>query len=360
MQTILVLQFACTTPGDEAEAKLARQFPLVIARKLRATGVMEPLFTSLRDTVDGVVHFVNSTYAPDLAALRDIAAERDVRYVLFGKTGAGERITIDAQLYDAQQEAVIFRKFFETYAGYTIDALDEIAWRTLQQVHTGELAEEQRVALFQRETASWEAFLYYLMAEDDYYGLQHGIVPPDLMLPVQAYLEALAIDPTMEEAERGLVVLLIEALERKLLPVEQVLETLSTVVDRFPGTAVAAQMFVSLLLALERWTEAEAEARRALETSPQAVVLYRLLSDVLMIQGRFGEAEETLRSAADTHATEEFFTILAEFYARCADDDLLPGAEEKAQEARTRAGELHRREEMTALPVMTARDCSLN
>jgi TolB-like protein len=360
MQNILVLQFACTVAGDEAEAKLARQFPLVIAGKLRATGVVETLFISLRDTVDGVVHFVNSTYTPDLAALREIAAGQGVRYVLFGKTGAGERITIDAQLYDAEQEAIVFRKFFETYAGYTIDALDEIAWRTLQQVYTGTLAEEQRIALFRRETASWEAFLYYLMAEDDYYGLQNGIIPPDLMLPVNAYIEAMKIDPTMQDAERGLAVLLIEAIERKLMPPERILETLTTVVDNFPGTAVIAQILVSLLLAMERLTEAAAEARRALETSPQSVALHRLLSDILVVEGRTGEAEQLLRNAADQYATADFLTLLADFYRMCREENLLPRAAEEEHRARTRAEEIRRREDMASLPVMTDRECSLN
>lgn len=360
MQNILVLQFACTTAGDEAEAKLARQFPLVIAGKLRATGVVETLFTSLRDTVDGVVHFVNSTYAPDMAALKEIATEQGVRYVLFGKTGAGERITIDAQLYDAEQEAVVFRKFFETYAGYTIDALDEIAWRTLQQVYTGALAEEQRIALFKRETASWEAFLYYLMAEDDYYGLQHGIIPSDLMLPVNAYIEAMKIDPTMQDAERGLAVLLIEAIEQKLLSPEKILETLSMVVDTFPGAAVIAQVLVSLLFAMERLPEAAAEARRALEASPQSVALHRLLSDILIIEGRVGEAEQLLHTAADVHATAEFLTLLADFYRICREENLLPRAAEEERRARGRAEETRRREDMASLPVMTDRDCSLN
>lgn len=360
MQNILVLQFACTVPGDEAEAKLARQFPLVIAGKLRATGVVETLFTSLRDTVDGVVHFVNSTYTPDLAALKEIAAEQGVRYVLFGKTGAGERITIDAQLYDAEREAVVFRKFFETYAGYTIDALDEIAWRTLQQVYTGELAEEQRIALFRRETASWEAFLYYLMAEDDYYGLQHGVIPPDLMLPVNAYIEAMKIDPTMQEAERGLAVLLIEAIEQKLLPPDQVLETLSTVVDTFPGTAVTAHILVTLLFAMERFSEAAAAARRALETSPQSAALHRLLSDTLLMEEKLDEAEQLLRTAAETHETPELLMVLADFYQFCREENLLPHAAEEERRARDRAAEIRRREEVTSLPVMTDRDCSLN
>lgn len=355
MEKIIVLQFACTVAGDEAEAKLARQLPRVVGRKLQASGVVAVEFLSLRDTVEGTVYFVNSTDMPDTAALREIAAEQGARYVVFGRTGAGERITIDARLYDAEKDAVVFRKFVETYAGYTVDALDEIAWRALQHTEHREVDEERRVALFRRETASWEAFLYYLMAEDDRYGLEIGVVPPDLSLPVAAYIEALRIDPSMHDAERGLVRLLIEALERNLLSPEKVLETLSTVVDEFADMESAAQAFVYILLALERPVEAADEAMRSAQAMPWSPVLQKALADALAAQGRTAEAAESFAAWVEEHSSSDAWTLLAEWFA---ERDTLPGAAERAQAAERQAEECRRREQMQALPVVG--DCSLN
>ncbi len=360
MQKILVLQFACTRSGDEAEAKLARQLPRTIGKKIQATDVADVDFLSLRDTVDGTVYFVNSTEVPDRAALREMAEAQGVGFVLFGKVGAGERITIDAQVYDAGSNEIVFRKFFETYAGYTIDALDEIAYRTVQLLATGTLAEEQRVAMFRRETGSWEAFLYFLMAEDDRYGLEHEIVPHDAELPVSAYVEALRIDPAMEEAELGLVRLLVDLAERNLVAPERVLETLSTVVDEFSGMETAAQAFVYFLLALERTMEAEDEARRAVEAMPQSSALQRALADVLVERGKVEEAVENFAGWTESHQSSENYGLLAEFFRMCAGYDVLPDAAAREKAALLRADECRRHEELQALPVVKDANCNLN
>ncbi len=360
MQKILVLQFACTHSGDEAEAKLARQLPRSIGKKIQAAEVAEVDFLSLRDTVDGAVYFVNSTEVPDRTALQEMAANQGVRFILFGKAGAGERITIDAQVYDAESNDIVFRKFFETYAGYTIDALDEIAYRTVQLLAIGTLAEEQRVAMFRRETASWEAFLYYLMAEDDRYGLEHEIIPHEVELPVSAYLEALRIDPTMEEAERGLVRLLVELAERNLVAHERVLETLSTVVDEFSGMETAAQAFVYFLLALGRVMEAEEEARRSVEAMPESAALHRALADVLLELGRTDEAVDAIADWTDAHPSSENYELLAEFFRMCAEVESVPDADAREKAAMARAEECRKHEELQALPVVSDANCHLN
>lgn len=358
MQKILVLQYACTRSGDEAEAKLARQLPRTIGKKIQATGVAEVDFLSLRDTVDGTVYFINSTEVPDRAALQEMAESHHVRFVLAGKVGAGERITIDAQLYDAERRDVVFRKFFETYAGYTVDALDEVAYRTVQLLSPQALAETQRVAMFRRETASWEAFLYYLMAEDDRYGLEHGIVPHDAGLPVSAYMEALRIDPTMEDAEQGLVRLLIDIAERNIVPHERVLEVLSTLVDEFAGMETAAQAFVYFLLALGRSMEAEEEARRALVSMPDSVVLCRALADAMAEQGRGEEAARALSEWVDAHPSSECYAVLADFFR--AASGAVVDATAREQAALLRAEERKREEELQVLPVMADPHCHLN
>src|SRR5688500_8212489 len=91
---ILMLQFAAQHEGEEAEAKLARQVPRQIGRKLGLTDRFDARFLSFRDrTAAGDTIFVNSTRLPDVEALAEIAAHHGIRYILTGKIGVGERIT---------------------------------------------------------------------------------------------------------------------------------------------------------------------------------------------------------------------------------------------------------------------------
>lgn len=360
MEKVLVLQYACTTSGDEAEAKLARQLPRAIGRKLHATEVLHANFLALRYAVEDVLQFVNVTDMPAKEELRDIAADNSVRFVLFGKVGAKERITIDGQLYDAEQDAVVFRKFFETYAGYTIDALDEIAYRVATHVYTKELSPEQRVELFKRDTTSWEAYLYYLMAEDDRYGLSVGVIPPEPLLAVSAYTEALRIDPTMTAAERGLVVFLTEAVREDILVGEKAIEVLRAVADEFPTMEIAAQAVVYFLVAADRLHEAEAKAREYLQKNEDSPVLIKLLSTVLAEQGNSANAEQLLRAAAEKYDSALYYDILVEFYNDHIEGGIILQAEEHARVAQRKADDARAREALAALPVLKDDHCSLN
>lgn len=360
MEKVLVLQYACTTSGDEAEAKLARQLPRAIGRKLHATELLHTNFLALRYAVEDTLRFVNVTETPVKEELRDIAADNDVRFVLFGKVGAKERITIDAQLYDAEQDAIVFRKFFETYAGYTIDALDEIAYRVATHVCAKELLPEQRVALFQRDTTSWEAYLYYLMAEDDRYGLGVGVVPPEPSLAISAYTEALRTDPTMTAAEAGLVAFLVDADQKDLLPTDIAIEALRTIAKESPAMETIAQGLVYFLLATGKLQEAETKAREYLQTMEHVPVLVKALSDALVQQGKTADAEQVVVDAAAHNNNSLFYDILAEFYNDHAEDGLVPQAAERALAAQLKAEDARVRETLAALPVLKDDHCSLN
>jgi hypothetical protein len=245
---ILLLQFAAQHEGEEAEAKLARQIPRQIGRKLRLTDRFDARFLSFRDkTTAGDVVFVNSTGLPESEALAEIAAHHGIRYILTGKIGIGERITIEAHVYDAQRNGMIFRKGFDTYATYTFDVFDEICVRTAMA--TGqELSREERVAIFQRDTTEWEAFLYYLLAEDDRYGLSVGIPPADPSLAAQAFTAALERDPDFATAEQSATAYIIEALEAGILTTDQAEKHLAAIATAAPALLSArhALMFLSL------------------------------------------------------------------------------------------------------------------
>lgn len=360
MEKVLVLQYACTTMGDEAEAKLARQLPRTIGAKLQATGLLRVQFLALRHAVDGVPHFMNTTTAPAKEDLKEIAADNDVRFVVFGKVGAKERITIDAQLYDAEQDAVVFRKFFETYAGYTVDALDEVAYRVAAQVHPEELSTEQRVALFKRDTTSWEAQLYYFMAEDDRYGLSVGVVPPEPVLALSAYTEALHTDPTMHAAEKALVAFLVDTVADNLVTSEKAIETLATLTEEVVGLETATQALVYFLLAADRLGEAEATARGYVQVHGNSPALVKALATVLVEQGNSTEAEHVLRHAAETYENAVYYDALAEFYSDHESVGVAEHADERAREAQRKADEIRAREALAALPVLKDDHCSLN
>lgn len=247
---ILLLQFAAQHEGEEAEARLARQVPRQIGRKLGLTDRFDARFLSFRDrTAAGDTIFINSTQLPDTEVLQEIAAHHGLRYILTGKIGVGERITIEAQLYDAQRNAMIFRKGFDTYATYTFDVFDEICVRVAQATGT-ELSREERVAIFQRDTTVWEAFLYYLLAEDDRYGLSLGIPPGDPALTASAFLAALERDNDFETAEQGATAYLLEAMAAGILEQEQVEKFLADVAAAAPSLLSARQAL--MFLALEK------------------------------------------------------------------------------------------------------------
>jgi hypothetical protein len=266
---ILLLQFAAQHEGEEAEAKLARQIPRQIGRKLRLTDRFDARFLSFRDrTAAGDIVFVNSTRLPDAEVLAEIAAHHGIRYILTGKIGVGERITIEAQLYDAQRNGMIFRKGFDTYATYTFDVFDEICVRVAQAIGT-ELSREERVAVFQRDTTEWEAFLYYLLAEDDRYALSVGIPPGDPELAASAFAAALQRDPDFEAAEQSATAYILEGMEADVIAPARAEELLATIAAAAPSLLSARQAL--MFLTLERGDEsaARAHAMEILKIDPE-------------------------------------------------------------------------------------------
>lgn len=253
---LLILQFATGHANEEAEAKLARQIPRVIGRKLNLTERMDARFLSFRDKVIGEEVFINSTQLPEHEALDEIAGHHAIRYVMFGKFGVGERIKLEIHLYDAERRSEIFRKAFETYAAYTFDVFDEICVRTSQAVGI-ELEKKERVRLFQRDTLSWEAFLYYLLAEDDRYGLAIGVPPLDLSLPLNAYLESLRRDSDAEVIEASAVGFALEAMEAGSMGREAAESYLEKIAGAATEALAARQAL--FLLALERGAFEEAK-----------------------------------------------------------------------------------------------------
>ncbi|HYF03475.1 MAG TPA: hypothetical protein VEC36_08865, partial [Patescibacteria group bacterium] len=234
-QTILTLPFVATESGNEAQAKLGRQLSRTLGQKIQASGQVESHFFAMRETVDEKIVFVNTTQKPNSDELAEIAKNAKERFILFGKVGTSNKVNVEACLYDAEAGKLVFHKQFETFAGYMFDTMDEITIRVLEAMKI-DTNIEQRVQIFKRASDSWEAFLYFMMAEDDRYGLSVGVEPIDPNLPLNGYLEALTIDPHMKDAELGLITFVIDLLQYELIPAQGAAEKLSQLVGKLPDS----------------------------------------------------------------------------------------------------------------------------
>ena len=163
---------------------------------------------------------------------------------------------------------MIFRKGFDTYATYTFDVFDEICVRVAQATGT-ELSREERVAIFQRDTTVWEAFLYYLLAEDDRYGLSVGIPPGDPKLAAAAFIAALERDSDFETAEQSATAYLLEAMGAGILTQEEAESLLADVAAAAPSLLSARQALMFLALEKGDMGDARVHAAAILAIDPE-------------------------------------------------------------------------------------------
>lgn len=277
---VLLVQFAVERAGDEAAAKLARQIPRALGRRLARSGRFEVRTFIARDRVDGREVFINSTALPDPDALAALAGMHHARVVLAGKIGVGERIRIEARIYDAGHGREVYAKGFDVYATYTFDALEELTVR-LAQIAGIEMTRDERVQLLRRETESWEAYLYFLLAEDDRYGLSLGLAPDRPLGTVDMYCEALAIDAEFEAAESGVVAYLLEALQRETISETEVDVALQRVAALAPTLLSARRALLYRALADDQFERAHRIVSELRSLHPDHQDLLRELEELV-------------------------------------------------------------------------------
>jgi len=200
LNSIMMLQFACQNSGTEAEARLARQIPRYIGTKLFRSGLFEPSFYALRNQQNNV--FINATEPPPLDIIDNIAQSNSTPYLLFGKVGIAEKLKFEFNFYDAKFGKIVLKKGVETYPTYIFDSLDELCLKIINYCEL-QLTREQRMSLFMRDTLVWEAFLYYLFAEDERYAYSVGIELKEPEKTISHFLEALRFDPDFELAQQA-------------------------------------------------------------------------------------------------------------------------------------------------------------
>ena len=221
--TILFLPFTALA-RDEVTAKLCRQISRLIGSEVERAAEqhdMRSKFLSSRgSSADGSPGLVATLELPSPSDLETTARMYGADLVISGKFGLGERnLVLEARLFDTPKRREVFAKRFETYPSYYFDAIEEIKIRIVQTLGIS-LTDEERVVLLQRSTESWQALLYYLLAEDDRYALSLGIAPINPQGTLDLFREALTIDPEFTLALQSLqhfILLLIEQ-ERVDLP----------------------------------------------------------------------------------------------------------------------------------------------
>jgi len=215
--TILLLPFAVFNEGDEVSAKLARQLPRMLGSEIErscASYDIAAKFLSARGSAqDGRPGLFSTIVLPELETLLQTGEMYGADLIIAGQLGLGDReLRLDMRIASRKKKAMVYAKHFETFPSYIFDALEEIKLRTTQLLGLA-LGEEERVVLFQRATESWQALLFFLLAEDERYGLTIGIQPGDLLQPLELYRESLLVDPDFAEARSGLEHYLLMLLE---------------------------------------------------------------------------------------------------------------------------------------------------
>jgi hypothetical protein len=214
--TILLIPFAALHQ-DEATAKLCRQIPRLLGRELEhaltAHSVAVRFLSSRGTTESGVAGLVASLDLPAPSDLETTARMYGADLVIAGRFGLTDtNLILEVRIYDAAKHQEVYAKRFETYPTYFFDSIEEVKIRIVQSLGI-ELADRERVALMSRTTESWEALLYYLLAEDDRYAAAAGI---DVTMPrstLELFRDAIRIDPEFSVSRNAMehfILLLVE------------------------------------------------------------------------------------------------------------------------------------------------------
>lgn len=215
--TILLLPFAALHQ-DEATAKLCRQIPRLIGaeleRALSEHGVSVRFLSSRGTSEVGKAGLVASLELPTPSDLETTARMYGADLIVTGRFGLTERnLILEARIYDTAKRQEVYAKHFETYPAYYFDSVEELKVRIAQTLAI-DLSEQERVALMSRATESWEALLYYLLAEDERYALSLGIPVLQPLTTLGLFRDALRIDPEFAIARSAMehyIVLIIES-----------------------------------------------------------------------------------------------------------------------------------------------------
>lgn len=219
---ILCLQFSCLTQ-DEAQSRLSRQIPRYISRKLSLSNKFNSSFFSFKGEINSVECFLNTSTSPTIDIIDEIANNHSTPYVLYGKFGIEDKLKIEIYLYDAKICKIVYKNAIDVYPTYLFDSLDELCSKIVS-IAGFILEKEDRMSLFSRDTLNWDAFLYYILAEDDRYAYTIGIKIPSFENTISLYFESLKIDCEFELSEKACIAFITDLYIKEKISYQRTLE----------------------------------------------------------------------------------------------------------------------------------------
>lgn len=265
----------------------------------------------------------------------EIGKKLEVDAILVGTLQkSGEVLRINVRLWDVRDGAQIWSKSFEEVETDLFDLQEDVAVQVAENL-VSDLSDSEKSTLRKRPTIDPDAYrLYirgrYLWDKRSNNGLQES---------VKTYKQALDLDPSFALAYAGLADSYVVFNDYGLAPPE----------ESFPKARSAAQKALEIdpdlveprttlayVLATYDWkySEAEAEYRKAIELNPNYATAHQWYGEMLTAQGRFEEAEARLLKAKELDPLAPIIRSelgVVKYYAGRYDDSIADFKKLKAE-----------------------------
>ncbi len=277
--SICVLPFANMSKDDEQE--------------YFADGISEDIITDLSKVAALAVISRNSAFTLKGKSIDvpQVARQLKVTHVLEGSVRkSGNRVRITAQLIDAARDSHVWAERFDRDLSDIFALQDEISLAVVKALKLTLFPEEKK-AIEDRGTTNVEAYDKYLRAR----ALRDQQGPAELRRAVQVFREALALDPDLVPAWRGLYQAHRDGVVYAAESIDEARAGMAAASARILALAPNAWWSHALradqLADRHKWSEAEAAAGAALAAAPASETdAVRTYFGVLMSVGRIEEA----------------------------------------------------------------------
>jgi adenylate cyclase len=253
-----------------------------------AAGIAEDVITALSRYPSLFVIARNSsfTYKGRAVDVKQIGRELGVRYVLEGSLRkAGNRVRVTAQLVEAETGKHVWAERYDRDLADIFALQDEITEAVTIAIAPA-IAEAEQQRAMRKPPGSLDAWATYQR------GLWHlsKFTSDDASLAEKFFQRAIDLDPAFAHAYVGLGIARAETAEfhgRGLLEALSSMETLARRAVGLDGSDAEARSLLSNAL----WTRgdyagAQAEAERALATTPNLAFAHHMLGTTLIFSGR--------------------------------------------------------------------------
>jgi adenylate cyclase len=263
-------------------------------------GITEEIITGLSKVPSVFVIARNSTftYKGKPVKVQQVSKELGVRYVLEGSVRkSGERVRVTAQLIDAATGHHLWAERYDRDLKDIFAIQDEITMKIMTAIQV-KLTEGDHARVFGKGTDNFEAYMKFLK------GLEHYRIGGSerILLAIQAFEEAIAIDPEYAIAYRFLAgAHHMEVFYQTSKSPQQTLTLVKELTEKaisLDDTLAEAHSYLGVCYAIVgEYEKGVAEAERAVELSPNSADVYLILGAVLSITDRLEEAKTMIKKA---------------------------------------------------------------